>query len=96
MLTYEEQEANRQDRLNEVGTEPPCPFCQRPRVSRPAGQYIRCNPCGTNWLNGEDISVDPRKERKAAMLAMQGTGSSKQESGSTAQTAKSTSEVANA
>jgi ribosomal protein L37AE/L43A len=51
MLIYEEQELNRQERLNEVGTEPPCPFCQRPRVAR--SDYIRCNPCGVNWLNEE-------------------------------------------
>lgn len=51
MLTYEQQEANRQDRLNEVGTEPACPFCGRPRVSR--SDYIRCNPCVVNWLNEE-------------------------------------------
>src|ERR1700687_5287938 len=35
----------------EVGTAPDCPFCQRPRVRR--GDYIRCNPCGVNWLDQE-------------------------------------------
>lgn len=29
-MPYEEQEGMRQVRLNEVGTEPPCPFCRRP------------------------------------------------------------------
>jgi ribosomal protein L37AE/L43A len=51
MLSYEEQEANRLERINELGTEPPCPFCKRPRVERT--DYIRCNPCGVNWLNEE-------------------------------------------
>ena len=69
MLTYEQQEANRQDRLNEVGTEPPCPFCQRPRVLR--SDYIRCNPCGVNWLNEEMnlpnyLNRDPRVSRVEA------------------------------
>ena len=63
MLTPEQQEANRLDRLNEVGTEPPCPFCQRPRVLR--SSYIRCNPCGINWLVEEMhlrdyLNLDPR------------------------------------
>jgi uncharacterized Zn finger protein (UPF0148 family) len=35
----------------EVGTEPPCPWCGIPRVRR--SDYIRCNPCGTNWLDSE-------------------------------------------
>ena len=40
------------DQINsEVGTEPNCPFCQTPRVSR--SDYIRCNPCGINWLDSE-------------------------------------------
>ena len=68
MLTYEEQELNRQDRLNEQGTEPRCPFCQRPRVLR--SDYIRCNPCGVNWLFEEMhlpnyLTLDPRVARKA-------------------------------
>lgn len=44
------QEA-RQVAVNELGTMPPCPFCERPRVQR--SNYIRCNPCGTNWLQEE-------------------------------------------
>jgi uncharacterized Zn finger protein (UPF0148 family) len=51
MLTIEEAELNRQDRLNEVGTMPACPLCGRPRVQR--SDYIRCNPCGKNWLQEE-------------------------------------------
>ena len=66
MLTYEDQELNRQERLNEVGTEPPCPFCQRPRMAR--SDYVRCNLCGINWLNEEMhlpdyLSIDPRLAR---------------------------------
>ena len=69
MLTYEEQELNRQDRLNEVGTLPPCPFCGRLRVQR--SDYIRCNVCGTNWLDGEDVSRNPKIERYNKMVAEQ-------------------------
>jgi hypothetical protein len=66
MLTIEEAEANRQDRLNEPGTEPLCPFCRKPRVLR--SDYIRCNPCGVNWLAEEMhlpdyLNSDPRVAR---------------------------------
>jgi hypothetical protein len=69
MLIHEQQEVNRQAALNEVGTEPPCPWCHRPRVSR--SDYIRCNPCATNWLNEEMhllnyLSRDPRVARSEA------------------------------
>jgi hypothetical protein len=76
MLTYEEQELNRQERLNEVGTEPPCPLCQRPRVSRT--DYIRCNRCGINWLAEEMnlpdyLNLDPRVSRQRAALTGRST-----------------------
>jgi ribosomal protein L37AE/L43A len=55
-------------RINtEVGTEPPCPFCQKPRV--PRSGYIRCNPCGINWFDGEDLAKDPKLERYEKMVA---------------------------
>ena len=57
----------REDRLSEVGTEPPCPLCGKPRVVR--SDYIRCNPCAVNWLDGENLSRDPRIERQAAHMA---------------------------
>lgn len=68
MLT-EDQEALREMRRNEPGTEPPCPFCQRPRVSR--SDYIRCNRCGVNWLDQEMhlpdyLNKDPRVARREA------------------------------
>lgn len=66
MLTPEQQEAERQLRLNEVGNQAPCPFCQKARVRR--SDYIRCVKCGVNWLDGEDISKDPRIERKAKFM----------------------------
>lgn len=70
MLQEEDREALRELRRNEPGTEPPCPWCHRPRVLR--SDYIRCNPCGTNWLVSEMhlmydgrpyLSVDPRLAR---------------------------------
>lgn len=62
MPTGEEMQQSRELALNEVGTLPPCPLCQRPRVQR--SDYIRCNPCGKNWLNGEDLTKDPRLSRE--------------------------------
>lgn len=73
MMTKEESEAARREMLAEAGTEPPCPWCGRPRVLR--SDYIRCNPCGTNWLASEMglpdyLSLDPRVARtKNARMA---------------------------
>jgi len=39
----------------------PCPMCGLPRSRR--SDYIRCTPCGTNWLNGENLSANPKIER---------------------------------
>lgn len=73
MMSAEAREAMRTDRMNEVGTEPACPFCKNPRVSRT--NYIRCNPCGINWLDEEMhltfkgkpyLEVDPRLARSEA------------------------------
>jgi hypothetical protein len=51
VMTDGEREARRQAVLNELGKEPPCPFCGRPRVAR--SSYIRCQRCGINWLDEE-------------------------------------------
>ena len=66
MLAYEDQERMRSEAMNEAGTEPECPFCHRPRVRR--SDYIRCNRCGTNWQDGEDITRDPRIMRHTEFL----------------------------
>lgn len=71
-LTFEQQEANRKERLEEVGAMPTCPFCGKPRVAR--SDYLRCNPCGVNWLDEEMhlpnyINLDPRVARRAASTA---------------------------
>jgi hypothetical protein len=47
----------REERLVEVGTMPPCPYCEKPRVQR--SLYVRCNPCGKNWVQGSDLSKHP-------------------------------------
>jgi ribosomal protein L37AE/L43A len=60
-MTAAEQLQARQDRLNEPGIEMPCPFCERPRVKR--SDYTRCNRCGINWLDGEDLMRNPKAER---------------------------------
>ena len=82
MLTAQEQEELRKQRINEQGTELPCPFCHKPRVDRPNGGYIRCNQCGVNWLNEEMhltfkgkpyLEVDPRLARSEAARTVSGT-----------------------
>lgn len=74
MLDLETANALRASRKAEIGTEPPCPFCQRPRVRR--SDYIRCNPCGVNWLAEEMhltykgrpyLEVDPRLARRVVV-----------------------------
>jgi ribosomal protein L37AE/L43A len=74
--------ATPEQRMNEAGSEPPCPFCGRPRVKR--STYIRCNPCGKNWVEGTDIFKHPHTK---------GTRPTSPETGDTAQTAVSTSEA---
>lgn len=39
----------------------PCPICLKPRSQR--SDYIRCSPCGLNWLEGEDLSKSPLLSR---------------------------------
>lgn len=64
---------------NEEGTEPPCPWCKKPRVRRT--DYIRCNRCATNWLDRERdlpeyLKKDPRVARsEAAQLTLVTAGS---------------------
>ncbi len=65
-VTYEQQEMDRRERLSEVGTEMPCPFCKVPRVKR--SDYIRCNGCGINWLDGENLMRNPKAERWEKLL----------------------------
>jgi hypothetical protein len=43
-----------------------CPFCGKPRS--PRSDYIRCQPCGVNWLEGEDVNRDPRTDRYRKMV----------------------------
>ena len=57
MELLEWMQLTREQRLAEVGTKPPCPFCGKPRVQR--SSYIRCNPCGMNWGEEQDIFLHP-------------------------------------
>lgn len=57
MMELEDQETARQERLSEAGTMPACPMCGKPRVQR--SDYIRCNPCGMNWSEGQAIDRHP-------------------------------------
>lgn len=68
-----------EERMAEAGNEPPCPFCERLRVRR--SSYIRCNPCGKNWMEGQDIFRHPHTKA---------TKHSSQENGDTAQPVSST------
>ncbi len=75
MMTYEEQEEARKQRLEEPGNLAPCPFCGRPRVQR--STYVRCNPCGVNWLDEEMhlpnyLNRLPSAARSEAMRARMG------------------------
>lgn len=47
--------------LKNGGSEELCPFCGLPRCQR--SDYIRCVRCGINWLDGEDLDIDPRMYR---------------------------------
>ncbi len=40
----------------------PCPFCNKPRSQR--SDYVRCSPCGLNWLDGEDLQKNPLLSRE--------------------------------
>lgn len=53
--------------IDEKGTCAPCPFCGKPRVQR--SDYLRCTPCGLNWLEGENLDGNPRSERYSAMVS---------------------------
>jgi len=89
MLTPQDQEALREMRRNEVGTEPPCPFCKKPRVRR--SDYIRCNGCAVNWLDNERhlpnyLNRNPAAARGDAQQT-QPTGASSASDGSPAKSA---------
>lgn len=43
-------------------TDLPCLMCKRPRSQR--SDYIRCTPCATNWLAGEDLFKHPHLSRE--------------------------------
>ena len=69
-----EQEAVNLERLAEVGTCPPCPFCGVPRVQR--STYIRCLKDGVNWLDEEMhlpnyLNRNPSACRNDARMAAQ-------------------------
>jgi ribosomal protein L37AE/L43A len=61
------------DRMSEVGTEPPCPFCQRPRVKR--SDYVRCTYCGLNWLRDQNLSRNPNLNIRDIARLEKGTDS---------------------
>jgi len=65
-MEQEEIQAARQAVMDETGDMPPCPFCQRARVQR--SDYVRCCRCGVNWLDGENLSKNPKIERYNKMV----------------------------
>jgi uncharacterized Zn finger protein (UPF0148 family) len=74
------------EELKKGGTGPPCPFCGLPRVQR--SDYLRCPRCGVNWLEGEALDCDPRRERQrrhqelaAATLSGNKTGKKEEHGG---------------
>ena len=77
MLTEEARVELRRANVDEVGTESPCPFCGKPRLRRTT--YVRCTPCGTNWLDGENtfpeyLDQDPRISRRARLMGERRVG----------------------
>jgi hypothetical protein len=62
----------------------PCPLCGKPRSQR--SDYVRCQPCGKNWLDGEDLTKDPRLSREPYLTNARNRGiqSSKTETPGTA------------
>lgn len=60
-------------------TDLPCPFCGKPRSQR--SDYVRCQPCGLNWLEGEDMSKSPLVSREPFLSSAynRGTSASKEE-----------------
>jgi hypothetical protein len=63
MRTWLDEQKRQQ---NAPGTLSPCPFCGTPRNQR--SDYVRCRLCGINWLDGEDLTCDPRNARMAAYV----------------------------
>jgi hypothetical protein len=90
---YEGQEAIHELRRNEPGTEPPCPWCGRPRVLR--SDYIRCNGCATNWLAEEMhlpdyLNLDPRVARARSARMGSSTRPTAEQSAGDAEQGRST------
>ena len=90
MEILEYAKLNREQRLAEKGTESPCPIkgCWKPRVKRT--EYIRCNPCGLNWLSCEDLSLSPLLSREPYLTwkkkyAVAGSITGKTETGTSAE-----------
>ena len=52
----------------------PCPFCHKPRSQR--SDYVRCQPCGINWLQGEDLSRHPLVSREPYLSSAKNRGTS--------------------
>lgn len=55
------------DEIKNGGSESPCPLCGFGRVQR--SDYLRCVRCGLNWMNGEALDRDPRRQRLERFLA---------------------------
>lgn len=78
---------SREERLAEGGTLAACPMCGVLRVQR--SDYIRCNPCGVNWLAGENLDAHPKIERfRKLMASLKPLTGPKSQRGSETSTAK--------
>ncbi len=49
-------------------TDQPCPICGLPRSRR--SDYVRCQPCGLNWLEGEPLNQNPKNYRWQQFLSV--------------------------
>ena len=46
------------------GAEEPAVSAVREAAEAKRSDYVRCTPCGMNWLDGEDLTKDPRLSRE--------------------------------
>lgn len=48
-----------------------CPFCGKPRSQR--SFYVRCQPCGINWVGDADLDKHPHIKRQVTPEKEQAT-----------------------
>lgn len=62
MDSFSREEALKEIREGGELKDLPCPLCGKPRSQR--SDYVRCSPCGMNWMEGEDLNKSPLLSRE--------------------------------